>query len=83
MVEPNWELIGMRVRLDTVQAELREIKFGMDVERRDRQSSYSNLVTELGVALGTFETKIETQLAGIAGDVAEVKAIVMGLKKDG
>ncbi len=61
MAEISLELIGRR--LDAIQTELREFKFGVDVDRRDAASWRTNLVIEIGTKLATFELRIDNRLA--------------------
>ena len=60
MAEISLELIG---RLDAIQTELREFKFGVDVDRRDAASWRTNLITEVAAKLATFELRIDNRLA--------------------
>jgi len=70
MPEPTIEFIGKR--LDAIQTELREIKFAADVDRSERHSSQRALVTELGTALGTFETRIDHRLAAMEHRIGSI-----------
>jgi hypothetical protein len=54
------ELVGRQ--LQDIQAELREMKFAAEVERRNSRSAFDNLVMEVGIKLGTFEATIEHRL---------------------
>lgn len=60
MADISIEFIGRQ--LQNIQAELGEIKFAAEVERRNNRSAFDNLVTEVGVKLGTFEAKIDHRL---------------------
>jgi hypothetical protein len=46
-------------QLKAIQAELREMKFAADVDRRNSTSSYNNLVAEFGAAIGKLDAKVE------------------------
>jgi hypothetical protein len=65
MADLSTDFIGRQ--LQTIQAELREMKFAAEVERRNSRSAFDNLVAELGVTLGTFEATIEHRLAVMDG----------------
>lgn len=71
MVEPTVEFIGKR--LDAIQTDLRELKFSFDVERRNRDAEYRNLVTELGAALGTFDAKFSNRLEAMSQALARIE----------
>lgn len=60
MADISIDLIGRQ--LQNIQAELREMKFAAEVERRNNRSAFDNLVAEVGVKLGTFEATIEHRL---------------------
>jgi deoxyribodipyrimidine photolyase len=60
MADLSIDFIGKQ--LQNIQAELREMKFAAEVERRNSHSAFNNLVTEVGVKLGTFEVKIDHRL---------------------
>jgi hypothetical protein len=80
MAEPSLDLIGRQ--LQAIQAELREIKFAADVDRRNTRSAFDNLVTQVGAALGTFEAKVEHRLDVMGEQVGEVRdQIVMVLDR--
>jgi hypothetical protein len=65
MADISIEFVGKQ--LQNIQAELREMKFAAEVERRNSHSAFSNLVTEVGVKLGTFEAMIEHRLEAMGG----------------
>jgi deoxyribodipyrimidine photolyase len=65
MAEISIEFVGKQ--LQNIQAELREMKFAAEVERRNQHSAFGNLVTEVGVKLGTFEAMIEHRLEAMDG----------------
>ena len=70
MAEISLELIGRR--LDAIQTELREFKFGVDVDRRDAASWRTNLITEVAAKLATFELRIDNRLAQMDERLAEM-----------
>jgi hypothetical protein len=45
--------------LQSIQGDLREIKFAGDVDRRNAASQYTNLVGEVGAAIGRIEARLE------------------------
>jgi archaellum component FlaC len=63
MADISIDFIGRQ--LQSIQAELREIKFAAEVERRNSRSAFDNLVIEVGVKLGTFEAAIEHRLGAM------------------
>jgi archaellum component FlaC len=65
MADISLEFVGNQ--LQNIQAELREMKFAAEVERRNQHSAFSNLVTEVGIKLGTFEAMIEHRLGAMDG----------------
>jgi hypothetical protein len=65
MADISIELVGRQ--LQNIQAELREMKFAAEVERRNSRSAFDNLVAEVGVKLGTFEATIEHRLDAMDG----------------
>ncbi len=74
MAEISLELIGRR--LDAIQTELREFKFGVDVDRRDAASWRTNLITEVAAKLATFELRIDNRLAQMDERLARMEAIL-------
>ena len=70
MAEISSELIGRR--LDAIQTELREFKFGVDVDRRDAASWRTNLITEVAAKLATFELRIDNRLAQMDERLGEI-----------
>lgn len=70
MAEISLELIGRR--LDAIQTELREFKFGVDVDRRDAASWRTNLITEVAAKLATFELRIDNRLAQMGEKLVEM-----------
>jgi hypothetical protein len=65
MADISIEFVGRQ--LQNIQAELREMKFAAEVERRNNRSAFDNLVAEVGVKLGTFEATIEHRLEAMGG----------------
>ena len=65
MAEPTLEFIGKQ--LGTIQAELRDIKFAADLDRRNTRTLFDNLATEVGAALGLFEVKVNDRLDTLTG----------------
>ena len=49
----------IRSALRSIQGDLREIKFAADVDRRNAGSQYTNLVAEVGAAIGRIEARLE------------------------
>ena len=45
--------------LQSIQGDLREIKFAADVDRRNAASQYTNLVAEVGASIGRIEARLE------------------------
>ena len=74
MAEINLDLIGRR--LDAIQTELREFKFGVDVDRRDAASWRTNLITEVAAKLATFELRIDNRLAQMDERLARMEAML-------
>ena len=72
MADISLEFIGKQ--LQNIQAELREMKFAAEVERRNSRSAFDNLVIEVGVKLGTFEATIEHRLAAMDERLGRVEA---------
>jgi hypothetical protein len=68
------ELIGRR--LDAIQTELREFKFGVDVDRRDAASWRTNLITEVAAKLATFELHIDNRLGQMDERLARMEAML-------
>jgi deoxyribodipyrimidine photolyase len=71
MADLSIDFIGRQ--LQNIQAELREMKFAAEVERRNNRSALDNLVAEVGVKLGTFEAMIEHRLEAIDQQVGAVQ----------
>ena len=63
MAEISLELLGRL--LQTIQAELREMKFAADVERRNIQSRFDSLSGTLGSQLGDIEAKLTARVASL------------------
>src|SRR5579864_7526100 len=80
MAETSLELIGRR--LDAIQTELREFKFGVDVDRRDAASWRTNLIAEVAAKLATFELRFDNRLdqmdQRVAGGLAQLDENVAG-----
>jgi len=70
MADISLELIGRR--LDAIQTELREFKFGVDVDRRDAASWRTNLIIEVAAKLATFELHIDNRLVQMDERLADV-----------
>ncbi len=45
--------------LQSIQGDLREIKFAADVDRRNAASQYTNLVAEVGATIGPIGARLE------------------------
>jgi hypothetical protein len=67
MAEPSLDFIGRQ--LQSIQAELQQIKFAADVDRRNAVSQYDNLVVAVGVKIGAFEATIEHRLNALGGEL--------------
>ena len=76
MADISLELIGRR--LDAIQTELREFKFGVDVDRRDAHSWRTNLITEVAAKLATFELRIDNRLVQIDEKLGQIDENVAG-----
>ena len=74
MAEISLELIGRR--LDAILTELREFKFGVDVDRRDAASWRTNLIIEVAAKLATFELRIDNRLAQMDERLACMEAML-------
>ena len=46
-------------QLQAIQADLREMRFAADVDRRNTASLYNNLTAEIGAAIGGLDAKVE------------------------
>jgi hypothetical protein len=44
-------------QLKAIQTDLREMRFAADVNRRNTESMYNNLVAEVGAAIGKLDAK--------------------------
>ena len=71
MADNSIEFIGKQ--LQNIQAELREMKFAAEVERRNNRSAFDKLVVEVGIKLGTFETTIEHRLERVDNQLATMR----------
>ena len=69
MAEPSLDFIGRQ--LQSIQADLQEIKFAADVDRRNAASQYDNLVVAVGVKIGAFEATMEHRLNAIREELVE------------
>jgi DNA anti-recombination protein RmuC len=49
----------IQAQLQSIQTELREMKFAAEVDRRNARSHYDNLVVEVGGAIGKIDAKAE------------------------
>jgi stress response protein SCP2 len=54
------DIVGPLLR--SIQADLRELKFTAEVDRKNARSSFDHLVSEVGATLGLFEAKLTHQL---------------------
>ena len=72
MAEPDLTLIGEQLR--TIQVELREMKFGAEVDRKNVHSSFDALVREVGTAIGTFEVAVTHRLDTLTGQFDQMRA---------
>jgi len=69
MAEPSLDFIGRQ--LQSIQADLQQIKFAADVDRRNAASQYDNLVVAVGVKIGAFEATMEHRLNAIREELVE------------
>ena len=49
----------IQAQLKAIQADLREMRFAADVDRRNAASLYNNLAAEFGAAIGKLDAKVE------------------------
>ena len=77
MADISIEFVGKQ--LQNIQAELREMKFAAEVERRNSHSAFDNLVAEVGVKLGTFEAKIEHRLETMQQQLDRIEQLLTAL----
>ena len=75
MAEPSLDFIGRQ--LQTIQAELQQMRFAADVDRRNTTSQYDNLVAAVGIKIGAFEATVEHRLEALR---AEIEYRVEGLE---
>jgi len=52
-------------QLKAIQAELREMKFAADMDRRNSASPYNNLVAAVGTIIGKLDAKLEFGLEAL------------------
>ena len=69
MAEPSLDFIGRQRQ--SIQADLQQIKFAADVDRRNAASQYDNLVVAVGVKIGAFEATMEHRLNAIREELVE------------
>jgi NADH dehydrogenase FAD-containing subunit len=67
MAEPSLDFIGRQ--LQSIQADLQQIKFAADVDRRNATSQYDNLVVAVGVKIGAFEATVEHRLSALRDEL--------------
>jgi hypothetical protein len=60
MAEPELRLFGEL--LQTIQTDLRELKFAAEIDRKTARSNFDHLVSEVGATLGVFEAKMDHRL---------------------
>jgi NADH dehydrogenase FAD-containing subunit len=60
LLSARTDFIGRQ--LQSIQADLQQIKFAADVDRRNVASQYDNLVVAVGVKIGAFEAAMEHRL---------------------
>ena len=64
MAEVSLEFV--QSQLQSIQAQLREIKATADLDRRNTRSMYDNLAAEMARGLGELEVKLGTRIDGLA-----------------
>lgn len=81
MAEPDLRLIGEQLK--TIQADLRELKFAAEIDRRTTRSNFDHLVSEVGATLGRFEAtmnhrlgEMNTRLEALTGQFDQMRAEV-------
>ena len=57
----------IQAQLQSIQTELREMKFAAEVDRRNARSHYDNLVIEVGTAIGRMDAKVEMMAEHLEG----------------
>jgi DNA repair exonuclease SbcCD ATPase subunit len=62
----------IQAQLQSIQNELREMKFAADVDRRNVRSQYDNLVFEVGNAIGKIDAKVEMLAEHLEGRLDSV-----------
>ena len=65
MAEPSLDFIGRQ--LQSIQAELRQLKFATDIDRTDATSRHNNLIAAVGIKIGAFEATIEQRIETLEG----------------
>ena len=63
----------IQAQLQSIQTELREMKFAAEVDRRNARSHYDNLVVEVGNAIGKIDAKVEMLAEHLEGRLDSVE----------
>jgi hypothetical protein len=71
MAEPSLDFIGRQ--LQSIQAELQQIKFAADVDRRNTASQYDNLVAAVGLKIGAFAATMEHRLNALGEELNPIR----------
>ena len=74
MADLSIDFIGKQ--LQSIQAELREMKFATEVERRNSRSGFDSPVAEVGVKLATFEVKIDHRLEAMQQQLERIEQLL-------
>jgi DNA anti-recombination protein RmuC len=69
-------------QLQNILAELREMKFAAEVERRNSRSALDNMVTEVGIKFDTFEAAVEHRLEAMDGRLGTVDERLATVQQD-
>jgi predicted nucleic acid-binding Zn-ribbon protein len=67
-------------QLKAIQTELREMKFGADVDRRNAASLYNNLAAEFGASIGKLDAKVEMGFEVVNERIDRLEARIDGLE---
>jgi menaquinone-dependent protoporphyrinogen IX oxidase len=81
MAEPSLDFIGRQ--LQSIQADLQQIKFAADVDRRNTGSQYDNLVVAVGVKIGAFEATVEHRINALREELLDRFDRIEQLLKNG
>ena len=71
MAELSLDFIGRQ--LQSIQAELQQMRFAADVDRRNTTSQYDNLVAAVGIKIGAFEATVEHRLEILRAEIEALR----------